>query len=151
MTEQTELQALSGEVVAIHDEVEAGQVAAIIDKMDAYKRRIKEIDATLKEALIDWINANGELTLGTKRYYVGSTKKTKPVDRIKLTIALIEAVQGDFDSFDEMLSANAFKPGACKKLLGDEWGNHFEETIVEDVKTGKPKKDVKVIDERFVK
>ena len=151
MDEQGTLTKLRESILAIHNEAEADQVCKAIDKIDAYKRAIKDIDATFKEALIDWINRNGEVTLGTKRYYVGTTKKTKPRDLQRLTEAAITACQGDFAAFCEALSSNAYKPGKCREILGDDWGDHFYEEVVQDVKTGKPKKDVKVIDERFVR
>lgn len=147
----TDLATLDREVLEISDHSDAQDVCELIDKIDFAKRSMRELDALLKEKLIDWINANGELTIGTKRYYVGSTKKTKPVDLEKLTEAAITACQGDFSAFVEALSANAYKPGACKKILGDEWGKHFVVETIDDVKTGKPKKDVKVIDERFTR
>ena len=151
MNEQGTLAALRKDVLAIHDEVDAGQVCQAIDKIDAYKRAIKEIDATFKQALIEWINRNGEVTLGTKRYYVGTTTKTTARDLERLTEAAITACQGDFGRFCEALSSNAYKPGKCREILGDDWGIHFYEEVVKDVKSGKPKKDVKMIDERFVK
>jgi len=147
----TELQELNSMAIAINDESSAAQVCEAIDRIDAVKRRIKEIEVTFKDALIEWINLNGDIEIGTKRYYVGTTKKVKPRDMIRLCEAAITAAEGDFETFADSLSANAFKPGACKKLLGDQWGQHFEETIDEDIKTGKPKKTVQVIDERFVK
>jgi|13_taG_2_1085334.scaffolds.fasta_scaffold90657_2 hypothetical protein len=147
----TELQGLNGAILAINDESDAANVCEALDLIDVYKRAIREADRLLKEQLIDWINANGELTIGEKRYYVGNTKKTKPVNLERLCEAAITHAEGDFGAFAEALSANAFKPGACKALLGDEWGQHFIVEVVDDVKTGKPKKDIKVIDERFTK
>lgn len=147
----TELQELNGAVLAINDESDAAKVCEAIDLIDHYKRAIREADKLLKEQLIDWIGRNGELTIGDKRYYVGYTKKTKPVNMERLCEAAITHAAGDFGTFAEALSANAFKPGACKALLGDEWDQHFYTETLDDVKTGKPKKDVKVIDERFTK
>lgn len=145
----TELKKLEGVALAIHDESDADQVCIAIDAIDNAKRRIREIDAALKKSLIDWINRNGDITIGSKRYYVGNKKTTKPRDLERLCEAAITAAEGDFATFADSLSANAFKPGACKKLLGDAWDRHFEETIADDVKTGKPKKVINMIDERF--
>lgn len=147
----SELKELDKMVLAINDETDAEYVCEVIDRIDQAKRMMKELDATLKESLIDWINRNGEINIGTKRYYVGTSKKTKARDMTRLCEAAITEAGGDFDAFAEVLSANAFKPGACKALLGDKWGQHFAVEIDQDVKTGKAKKSVQVIDEKFIK
>lgn len=147
----SELQTLNSMVLDISDESDAEQVCEAIDRIDQAKRTMKEIDAALKESLIDWINRNGDITIGTKRYYVGTSKKTKPIDIERLCEAAITAAQGDFAAFAEALSANAFKPGACKQLLGGQWDDHFTVEVDQDVKTGKPKKSMQMIDEKFTR
>jgi len=152
MTQQEHsLTTLVNRSAGIDETSKAEDVLALLDTLEAFKTRLKEIDAAFKEQMIDWINANGDLVIGTKRYYVGSTKRTKPADNEALAIAAVTACEGDFAAFAEVLSANAFKPGACKHLLGDEWGQHFTVETVDDIKTGKPKKSVQMIDTKFLK
>jgi hypothetical protein len=51
----------------------------------------------------------------------------------------------------EALSVNAIKPGHAKTLLGDKWGDHFDVTEELDLKTGKPKKELKLADGRYIR
>jgi len=79
--------------------------------------------------MVEWIQENGDIMCGTKRYYVGKNKSTK-CDDIKPTVeALHKASGGDWDMFVGCLSSNALKVGACRKILGGEvFAKHFTTT-----------------------
>lgn len=125
------------------------EVMAAVERVQAQVRAVKE---QLEAALIDYIDHNGDIELGDKRWYVGINRTYKPrLDGPELLGKLMDAIGGDFDRFCELLAANAFKPGECKKVLGEEFDAVFETVVRPDLQTGKPKRVVKVHDARFAK
>ncbi len=147
----TQLLTINQSVLTMTPATAADDVAELMQRIDFAKQHLRELEQQFKAALIEWINTNGDLTIGDKRYYVTTAKRTKPKDLAALTEAVMQATGGDFDKFVKTLGANAYKLGACKTVLGDEWDIHFTVEPVDDLKTGKPKKEVKCIDERFVR
>lgn len=111
----------------------------------AYRR----ISNDIGEAAVRYIDLHGEQTIGDKRYYVGTEKTYKPRSLPEALTVLFDAAAGDFDGLAACLSSNALKHGAIRGLL-DKAGmaDRFDAMfIVEerpDVKTGKPKRGLKV-------
>lgn len=113
-------------------------------------RQFNEMVAAAKEERLAALERIGEVsTPDGRRFYVGSVKRTKARDLAKLTEAVLDACGGDLEPFIESLSANAFKPGHCRSILGDRWHEHFTVEEIEDVKTGKAKKAVQLADDRY--
>ena len=113
----------------------AEQVMEGKEFVDALKALARDLDAKFDAAAIKWIQANGEITSGTRRLYVGPNKTTKCKD-VKATVgAVLDACGGDLEQFTECLSSGAFKPGATKKLLGDKADALFETVETADLKT----------------
>ncbi len=118
--------------------------------------RVGEIYRELKEkveaASIDFIERKGQVEDGEIRYYVGVNKTTK-CKHLGLTCkALLDAVGGDVETMVTLLSTAAFKPGACREVLGDDWQKYFETEETKDLKTGAPShKRLKKTNERFLK
>lgn len=152
-TPQNALTLLDQAVLAIDECTAQDDLAAIVNRVEFMKSAIREIDQQLKAALLEWLNAEPgrSLEIGPVRYYVGTKKKTVAGDAEKLLDALFTATGGDFQKVADCLGANAFKPGACRNPLGDDWAAHFTEIVEDDVKTGKPRKEVKSIDTRFIR
>ena len=126
---------------------------AVEDRIAYIKQSAKELDGTFKKRMYDWIEVNGEISLPALnlRWYNAITKRTKANDNGKLLEALFQTTGGDVDQFVKCLSSNAFKQGECRHVLGDEdWAKHFTVTEIEDVKTGKPKRETKKVDTRFL-
>ena len=120
------------------------------DRVEFAKITIRAISALLNEALVDWINANGDLQVDeTRRLYVGTTKKVTSNNQQALLEALLDATGGDVEALVKCMAASAFKHGACRTLLKEAWDTHFTSETVEDLKTGKPKKTVKLLDDKF--
>ena len=116
------------------------------------KQAIAESEAKWKQAAIDWIKANGEIRFGSEKWWVGDSKTTKCIDVRKTVEALLEKTAGDFDHFCTMLSANALKPGACKKLLGDDFKDHFKIEVKEKLETDGSKVDqLQTMNEDFLR
>ncbi len=136
---------------AITDKADAQIILDLINKVDWIGSRSRELKKELEPKLIAWIEANGDIEVGTVRYYIGNNKKDKCND-LPLTVqALFTACGGDFETFCSVLSANAIKAGAAKKLIGeDKFAKLFDTIIEKDIKTGKPVKMVHRVDSRFV-
>ncbi len=65
--------------------------------------------------------------------------------------ALLTATNGDFQAFCEVLSSNALKHGAARKVLPEEvYSQFFVTEVAEDLKEGGTKKKLQKFDERFL-
>lgn len=109
------------------------QAQEFIKKLGEVYRDLKE---KLEAATIAYIEKNGEIRDGERRFYVAPNKSTKCVDVRKTVEAVFEVSGGDFDVFVECLSSGAFKPAATKKVLGDRAADLFVDTETKDLKTG---------------
>jgi hypothetical protein len=139
--------------LAIVPETPADNVLEIYDRIKFYKSELARIHGVCEQQMIEWIKANGDLELNdTSRFYVGDEKRVKCVNVPAAVEALITACNGDFTAFCEILSSNALKHGAAKKVLPAEVFEQFFATeVVEDLKTGAAKKKLLKADERFIK
>jgi hypothetical protein len=116
----------------------------------ALKAKIREFEQEVEEAAIEHIVLHGDIDIGDgKRLYVGTERGYKCRDQRATLVAVLEATGGDEALMAEHLASGAWKPGACKKTLGDTFGNHFEETVAQDLKTGSAKRIVKMHDPAF--
>lgn len=151
MTSPSDLVAVEREAALVSEDHTPEQVAEVIEKVDFVAAQVRQIKKILEEQLIDWINANGDLQIGHKRYYVGPYKRYRARDQMRIADVVLSLTQGDLQSFVEYLSASAFKPGMVKKAVGlNEFDELYETVIRDDVKTGKPKKGVHTVDTRFL-
>lgn len=121
-------------------------IAAKDDVLDALevRKRLAEVSRALckavEESAIAWLQANGEIECGEIRYYAGIEKKTTCTNPKAATVAVLDAAGGDTDKFTECLASGAFKPGACKQLLGEQrFAELFKTEAVPDLKTGRAK------------
>lgn len=80
---------------------------------------------------------------GERRLYVANDKRTKCPNKTAALLAIVEAVGGDLDQVANTLSSDAFKPGACKVVLGQRYDECFVTEEVPDIKTGSPKRIVR--------
>jgi hypothetical protein len=116
----------------------------------ALQAKLKEFAAEVEGALVEHISAHGDIDIGDgKRLYVGTERGYKCRDNAATFVAILGATGGDEALMAEHLASGAWKPGACKKTLGDTFGNHFEETVAQDLKTGSAKRIVKTHDPAF--
>jgi len=116
----------------------------------ALQAKLKEFAQEVEEALIENISAHGDIDIGDgKRLYVGTERGYKCRDNAATFVAILGATGGDEALMAEHLASGAWKPGACKKTLGNTFANHFEETVAQDLKTGSAKRIVKMHDPAF--
>jgi len=121
----------------------------------AFKQKLGEISRAInhrfEEAAIKWIEANGEIEDGEKRYYVGTSTTRKCRDVRRTVEGLLTETGGDLDAFTSALSSNAFKPATACTILGEKANDLFETVTAKDLKTGAPKKKLKSVDPKRLK
>ena len=116
--------------------------------------RLSEIRNTLKTRLdtatIRYIQKNGPIQDGPRRYYVAPNKTTRCVSVRDTLHALLETTGGDLDTLTECLSSGAFKPAATKKILGEKATALFETKTTDKLTAeGEPEPKLQIADERF--
>jgi hypothetical protein len=162
-------------VAALTPESPQDAVLEAMTRVDRLKAETKEIAALLETAVIEWIKTNGDLTMGTVRFYVGPDRSVKLVDKAQAVRRIFEALlpvgqgwgalleqavettQGNvnvagellreaFDKAlarfaDEALASDGLKAGSVRGLLGEAWGQVFQEEAPDGLKEGKAKKE----------
>lgn len=119
-------------------------------RIDAAKNRWDQIYSTWKEVALQWLDEHGDIELPDgRRIYPGWNRRTVCKDTAATLEAIISATGGDIEAVAECLSANCFKPGACRGPLRDEWPRHFEQREIRDIKTGKVKRGIKIADDKY--
>jgi len=150
-TQHTSLPGLYQRVLEVNEDTTHDHIRHMQDAVEAAVARVAEVRTVWTQALIEWINANGDLVVGDIRYYVGTSKTTKCIDKGQTLFNILDAAAGDLDSVARCLSANAWKPGECRGILkGELWDENFTVEPVMDLKTGKPKKQVNRVDSKFL-
>jgi hypothetical protein len=140
------------QILTIGENATVEQVQEAITRVDWFMGMAREMKAKLEQALIEYIEANGDITIGTVRYYVGHPKETKCVNVAGAVEALLQATGGDFEKVCECLSGSAVKPGATRKVLPEDvFAGLFETTEKVTLEEGKPKKAVQKIDTKYLK
>lgn len=140
------LQVLHSEAVSIASEKSAERVADIFNRIKAAKTHVREIEASLEAALIEWIDEHGELVVCDKRYYVGRETKIRCTDKAGAMDAVLSSAYGDVATLLGVLCSEPFKPSATLVLVGPEaFQRCFASEVTKDLKTGKPKRVLKQV------
>lgn len=146
------INAIIADVAGLSPDAPVEQVLDVRGRIEAATQRLREVKGMIDDAMMQWIEANGDITYGDIRYYVGVSRDKKCRDNAKAADAILTATGGDFEAFAQTLSSNAFKPGACGHVLSPEaFDECFEVIEQKDIKTGKPKKTIQRVDQRFVR
>lgn len=112
--------------------------------------KVREFRAEVEAALVENIDLHGDIDMGDgKRLYVGVDRSYKCRDNVATFDALFEATGGDVALMAEHLASGAWKPGSCRKTLGDRFDTLFETAEAKDVKSGSAKRIVKMHDPAF--
>jgi hypothetical protein len=146
-----EITLIEKECTAIGPKLTNAQVIAVYDRAQFYASEMKRIKALTEGLVMDWIRENGDLVVSDSvRYYIGTEKNTKCVDMKGACMAILDAVGGDFEAFGEILSSNAIKHGAAKKILPPAtYDTLFRVEIRESLEEGKPKQKLIKVDDAF--
>lgn len=99
-------------VAALTPESPQDAVLEVMSRVDRLKAETKEIAALLETAVIEWIKANGDLTMGTVRYYVGLDRSVKLIDKVQAVRRIFGALlpveaEGGWGRFLELTLATA--------------------------------------------
>lgn len=118
------------------------QLMALEELKKRFVAVAKLIEEKLQEFGLEQVRQHGKALFP---YYAGTEKTEKCRDVRKLLEHLLAAT--DMDTLASLLSSSAWKPGACKPVLGDEWHEHFEVTTGEKLKEseGEKAKQVKLL------
>ncbi len=146
------LDPLDSEVMTIEPSLSVDEVMTIYERVQFAKQETRRIEADLKEAMVEYIQANGPIEVGTKKYYVGDDKTTKCVNVASTVNAILSATYGDVGRLAELMSAQPFKHGACKMVLtADMHSQLFVTETKPKLKEGKAVKQLQVIDTQYLK
>ena len=130
------------------------EIRGIIDQI---KEIVRALDDACDAKGLEVVRAHGDFQCGTKRWYEGHATKVKPrMVASKLINFLRDKLGGDEDAVERCLSSSAIKHGQARKELEavgapDAFDEAFESEVVSELATGKPKKELKCIDTRFVR
>lgn len=137
---------IEASVLALNSDTDPTTRAETINRVGWLMDKAKEIKRLMDEALLEILTAEDgprEFEVGGVRFYAGNKSKTVCRDNQAALMALLDHAGGDFTKVADCLSASGLKHGACRTVLGEEYEQHFETVTELDVKTGKPKKQVK--------
>jgi hypothetical protein len=147
-----ETKELETSIVQVGEETPTDVLLEVGDKIAALGEFVRDLKRQWESKMVDRIEAAGPIVVGDIRYYVGPDKDTKCVNQTATLEACMEASGGDVAAFTEVLSSNAFKPGACRKLLAPErFAVLFVTTERVVLKEGKPAKQLQKTDTRFLR
>ncbi len=117
-------------ILAIEPETPIDQVCDAISKLDAIARWCKDQDKILKDRLDPYIRRNGEINLGTDRFYIGESNEMKCEDhRQAMAEIIVAAAKVDPETGEEItdwprvfdcLSKNAIKQSEAREILPPE-------------------------------
>lgn len=131
------LTAIAGRVQAINDALPLEEVLTTLQKLEFMQGQIKALKSSLDARLVEYIQANGDIQIGTRRLYVGTKKTTKCVDVQAAVKAILEDCGGDVDMMARCLSSDALKFGASKTVLKPEnYDKFFKVTPKTELREG---------------
>lgn len=129
-------------------------VVAAINAVDVLKAKTRELSGHVEAAAVACIKRHGDIVVGEIRYYAGTEKTTKVIDKAGCLEAVLNAAAGDLGAVcEQYMVSEPFKPGACKELLGEEAAQKlFKTEIKDELKEGKPARNkLMKADSRFIK
>ena len=131
-------------IATVSPDMPLDEMLAICEAARSVKERITKIVKDADAAQLEWHKENGTVEMGEKVMGAGHDKKVECVDQQKAFEAIMDAAAGDCEAIAKTFAAGAFKPGACKTLLGDKFKEYFK-TVWSD------KLVLKRADKRFLK
>ena len=95
-------------------------------------RRVKAMQAEVTDRAVDLLRKSGPVVIGEVKYWAGPEVDWKPCDMRKIFAQVLETTGGDVDAMMGVLSTNAFKPGATRKMIGDDLFERVESWTMKD-------------------
>lgn len=145
------------EVARVDTDTDAEAMGDLWQRVEIAKKRMRELSTRLEAAMLEHVTANGDLTVGTLRFYAGKEKTVTCTDKAETLLNLFGTIGGHFtldkelaDAVANVLAAEPFKYGEARKVLGDMFPETFRVETVPDLRTGKAKKVLKQADTRYI-
>lgn len=138
--------------------IEAGgaskeEVCAALDFVQRLSEVARELKRRVDIAAIGYIQTNGEIQIGPRRFYVSEgTKTTKCLDTRKTYEKVMEVAGGNVDAVLDCLCSDPWKPAKTMKLIGYGADKLFKTTRKPKLnQEGQPEPVLNVVDQRFIK
>lgn len=132
------------DLVARIDAMSDAEFADFYTKFEAVGKAWNEWRGPVKDAMIERVETHGEPLIetaeGPKRLYVTVDKVTKCNSPAETLAGMLDNTGGDLDAVARCLSSGAWKPGACRGVLGGEWRRHFTVEERKSLKEGSARK-----------
>jgi hypothetical protein len=129
-------------VFGIDADASDDRIAEAIGQVRSLKAFAREVEAALKERMLEAIEERGrDITIGQTRYYAGIESKTTCIDVQGAVESILATAGGDLSQLVACMASGALKPGATGGLIGtEEWKKYFVKDNVPVLKEGKPQK-----------
>jgi hypothetical protein len=144
------LDAVRAELLKLGAKCPMDQILTARQHVQVMLDRVKNMKTFLEACMLEWIIENhADIVCGEVRWYAGTAKTVKCHNIPGALEALMVATEGDFSKLCEVLSSNAIKQGAAKKILRDDWNKFFTVAEEQDLKEGKPVKSLQTFNTAF--
>lgn len=143
---------VKSEVIALNEDTPPDVLLSALERVKSYLAELKAFKALIESTMIESIKIHGPIVVSdTVKYVVGSDKSTK-CDNVPAAVeALMGAVDGDFSRFCGVLSSNALKHGAAKRILAPEQYAEFFKVTTKETLDAKPVQKLLKLDEAFTR
>jgi hypothetical protein len=139
----TDHKAITRRIAALDTESDVEQAIELLNSVQLATRQLKDLNTQATAALVEWMESNGDITVGEVRYYPGTYRTYVPLDKYAIADHLLVVLEGDLRKFVETFASRPFKPSEVRTLLGEvQFRKLYELRESRDVKTGKPVKKV---------
>lgn len=145
---------VESDVIMLDENASPETLMQTYETIKFYQECLKRLKLMVEAAMMGKIKQSGPLIVREGvRYVVGTDKMTKCKDVAGAVNAVLDATGGDLAALNMVLSANAIKHGAAKKVLPlDVYGKFFEVITKESLEEeGKKKEKLMKLDDRFLK
>lgn len=126
---------LVADVEGVDLQSSADEILAVREAIGFARQQLRAIEKEFNDRIIAWMQEHGDIQISqTIKLYLGRSKTYKPYKLEDAIDALVKFTNGDWERFCATLSANAIKPGAARRVLGEAFDDHFETTEKEELR-----------------
>lgn len=131
------------------------EVLLWLDRMSAYLAAARSLREVVNQMAIAWIQENGPLIVNDEiRFGVGHQRTVRCLSVRDTLHAVLNVVGGDLDAVAALLSASAWKHGACRSVFTQsEYERFFEVEVKPKLVRGQIEMPLKLIriDDRYTR
>jgi hypothetical protein len=142
--------AVERQICAVSPATTVEALCAAIDAADWLLTRAKSIHHLSRQIAINWIENNGEFSIGDMHFRVDYPMTVRCTDPRACGHELLKVLAGDFDSYLQMLVAQPYKHGSVSKVLSTPiYRSFFATKSAARLINGVPERTLKRVDTRF--